>query len=68
MVTAEEFDTLDQDKLQYNYAWTYNEKPQTEIEEKECFRRSDGRQWEKLSLLETFVPQISESGDYIYRR
>ena len=34
VVTDEEFDSLDQDKLQYNYAWTYNEKPQTELEEK----------------------------------
>ena len=25
VVTDEEFDSLDQDKLQYNYAWTYNE-------------------------------------------
>ena len=35
VVTEEEFDTLNQDKLQYNYAWIYNEKPQTELEEKE---------------------------------
>ena len=34
VVTEEEFDNLDQDKLQYNYAWTYNEAPKTEKEEK----------------------------------
>ena len=35
VVTPEEFDTLDQDKLQYNYSWIYDEKPKTEKEEKE---------------------------------
>ena len=49
MVTEEEFDTLDQDKLQYNYSWIYDEKPQDRKRRKECFRRSDGRRWEKLS-------------------
>ena len=33
VVTDEEFDSLDQDKLQYNYAWTYYEIPQTVLEE-----------------------------------
>ena len=47
---------LDQDKLQYNYAWTYNEKPQSEIEEKdvsEDLMKAMG----KVVTLENFVPQ-----------
>ena len=56
VVTDEEFDSLDQDKLQYNYAWTYNEKPQTELEEKnvsEDLMKAMG----KVVTLENFVPQ-----------
>lgn len=30
VVTEEEFDSLDQEKLQYNYSWIYDEKPKTE--------------------------------------
>ena len=32
VVTPEEFDTLDQDKLQYNYSWIYDKQPKTEKE------------------------------------
>lgn len=56
VVTDEEFDSLDQDKLQYNYAWTYNGKPQTELEEKnvsEDLMKAMG----KVVTLENFVPQ-----------
>ena len=56
VVTDEEFDSLNQDKLQYNYAWTYNEKPQTELEEKnvsEDLMKAMG----KVVTLENFVPQ-----------
>ena len=56
IVTDEEFDLLDQDKLQYNYAWTYNEKPKTEVEEKnvsEDLMKAMG----KVVTLENFVPQ-----------
>ena len=56
LVTEEEFDILDQDKLQYNYAWTYNEKPKSEIEEKdvsEDLMKAMG----KVVTLENFVPQ-----------
>ena len=56
VVTEEEFDTLNQDKLQYNYAWIYNEKPQTELEEKEVsedLMKAMG----KVVTLESFVPQ-----------
>ena len=40
VVTEEEFDKLNQDKLQYNYAWKYDKEPATEQEEKEI---SEGR-------------------------
>ena len=56
LVTEEEFDTLDQDKLQYNYAWVYDKKPQTELEEKEVsedLMKAMG----KVVTLESFVPQ-----------
>ena len=56
IVTDEEFNLLDQDKLQYNYAWTYNEKPKTELEEKnvsEDLMKAMG----KVVTLENFVPQ-----------
>ena len=56
IVTNEEFNSLDQDKLQYNYAWTYNEKPKTELEEKnvsEDLMKAMG----KIVILENFVPQ-----------
>ena len=56
VVTDEEFDSLDQDKMQYNYAWKYNEKPKTELEEKkvsENLMKAMG----KVVTLENFVPQ-----------
>ena len=56
LVTEEEFDTLDQDKLQYNYAWIYDKKPETEAEEKdvsEDLMKAMG----KVVTLESFVPQ-----------
>ena len=34
VVTPEEFETLSQEKLQYNYAWIYNKQPENEKEEK----------------------------------
>ena len=56
LVTEEEFDTLDQDKLQYNYVWIYDKKPETEAEEKdvsEDLMKAMG----KVVTLESFVPQ-----------
>ena len=56
VVTDQESDSLDQDNLQYNYAWTYNGKPQTELEEKnvsEDLMKAMG----KVVTLENFVPQ-----------
>ena len=56
VVTEEEFDSLDQEKLQYNYSWIYDEKPKTEKEEKEV----SGDLMEdmgKIVTLEAFVPR-----------
>ena len=56
IVTEEEFATLDQGKLQYNYAWTYNEPPKDEKEEKdvsEDLMKDIG----KVVTLESFVPR-----------
>ena len=56
VVTEEEFDTLDQDKLQYNYAWTYNEAPKTEKEEKDV-SEDLMKDMGKVVTLESFVPR-----------
>ena len=56
IVSEEEFATLDQGKLQYNYAWTYNEPPKDEKEEKdvsEDLMKDIG----KVVTLESFVPR-----------
>ena len=53
IVTDEEFDSLDQDKLQYNYAWIYDKKPQSEKEVSEDLMKAMG----KVVTLENFVPQ-----------
>ena len=56
IVTEEEFATLDQGKLQYNYAWTYNEPPKDEKDEKdvsEDLMKDIG----KVVTLESFVPR-----------
>ena len=66
VVTGEEFDSLNQDKLQYNYSWIYDQKPKTEKEEKEVSE----------DLMENIrgdcytgilCTTVSESGDYFYR-
>ena len=56
VVTGEEFDSLNQDKLQYNYSWIYDQKPKTEKEEKEIsedLMEDIG----EIVTLESFVPQ-----------
>lgn len=56
VVTEEEFDSLNQDKLQYNYSWIYDQKPKTEKEEKEVsedLMEDIG----EIVTLESFVPQ-----------
>ena len=55
IVTPEEFETLDQEKLQYNYAWIYNQQPKDEKEEKkvsEDLMEDIGN----VVTLEAFVP------------
>ena len=56
IVTPEEFETLDQEKLQYNYAWIYDQQPVDEKEEKEVsedLMEDIG----KVVNLEIFVPR-----------
>ena len=53
IVTPEEFETLDQEKLQYNYAWIYDQQPVDEKEESEDLMEDIG----KVVNLETFVPR-----------
>lgn len=56
VVTEEEFDFLDQEKLQYNYSWIYDEKPKTEKEEKEV-SEDLMEDMGKIVTLEAFVPR-----------
>ena len=56
VVTAEEFDSLNQDKLQYNYSWIYDQKPETEKEEKDI-SESLMEDIGEIVTLEAFVPQ-----------
>ena len=67
VVTPEEFDTLDQDKLQYNYSWIYDKQPKTEKEEKDVSEELMENIGE-IVTLEAFCTQISESGHHLYRR
>ena len=56
IVTPEEFENLDQEKLRYNYAWIYDHQPKNEKEEKkvsENLMEDIG----KVVALETFVPR-----------
>ena len=56
IVAPEEFATLDQEKLRYNYAWIYAHQPKDEKEEKkvsENLMEDIG----KVVALETFVPR-----------
>lgn len=58
VVIPEEFDTLNQDKLQYNYSWKYEQEPTDEVEEKEI---SEDLMEEtgKIVSLESFVPRYT---------
>ena len=58
VVTPEEFDTLNQDKLQYNYSCKYEQEPAYEVEEKEI---SEDLMEEtgKIVSLESFVPRYT---------
>ena len=56
VVTPEEFDTLDQDKLQYNYSWIYDKQPKTEKEEKDVSEELKENIGE-IVTLEAFVPR-----------
>ena len=56
VVTEDEFDSLNQDKLQYSYSWKYDQKPKTEKEEREVsedLMEDIG----KIVTLEAFVPR-----------
>lgn len=56
VVTPEEFETLSQEKLQYNYAWIYNKQPENEKEEKK-FSKDLMEDIGNVVTLETFVPR-----------
>ena len=56
VVTPEEFDSLEQDLIQYDYSWIYDNKPETEKQEKEMSEALMEDMGEVVTL-EDFVPQ-----------
>lgn len=56
IVAPEEFETLDQEKLRYNYAWIYAHQPKDEKEEKKV-SEDLVEDISKVVTLEAFVPR-----------
>lgn len=56
VVTEEAFETLDQEKLQYDYAWKYETAPEDEKQEKEM-SEDLMEKIGKIVSLKTFIPQ-----------
>ena len=56
IVTPEEFENLDQEKLRYNYAWIYDHQPKNEKAEKKVSENLMG-DIGKVVALEAFVPR-----------
>ena len=57
IVTDKEFEALNQVKLQYNYAWVYDKKPETEKKEKKM-AEDLMEDMTGVVTLESFVPQF----------
>ena len=56
VVTPEEFESLNQKKLQYSYSWVYDKEPENEKQEKNMSEDLMETLGEEITL-ETFVPQ-----------
>ena len=56
IVTPEEFESLDQEKLQYSYSWVYDKAPKNEKQEKKMSEDLMEALGEEVTL-ESFVPQ-----------
>lgn len=56
VVTPEEFESLDQEKLQYSYSWVYDKAPKNEKQEKKMSEDLMEALGEEVTL-ESFVPQ-----------
>ena len=65
IVTDKDFEALNQVKLQYNYAWVYDKKPETEKKEKKM-AEDLMEDMTGVVTLESFAA-ISESVDLFYR-
>lgn len=57
IVTDKDFEALNQVKLQYNYAWVYNKKPETEKKEKKM-AEDLMEDMTGVVMLESYVPQF----------
>ena len=56
VVTPEEFESLNQDKIQYSYSWVYDKEPKNEKQEKKMSEDLMEALGEEVTL-ESFVPQ-----------
>ena len=56
VVTPEEFESLNQDKIQYSYSWVYDKEPENEKQEKKMSEDLMEALGEEVTL-ESFVPQ-----------
>lgn len=56
VVTPEEFESLNQDKIQYSYSWVYDKEPKNEKQEKKMSEDLMEALGEEITL-ESFVPQ-----------
>ena len=56
VVTPEEFESLNQDKIQYSYSWVYDKAPENEKQEKKMSEDLMEALGEEVTL-ESFVPQ-----------
>ena len=56
VVTPEEFESLNQDKIQYSYSWVYEKEPKNEKQEKKMSEDLMEALGEEVTL-ESFVPQ-----------
>lgn len=56
VVTLEEFESLNQDKIQYSYSWVYDKEPKNEKQEKKMSEDLMEALGEEVTL-ESFVPQ-----------
>lgn len=66
VVTPEEFESLNQDKIQYSYSWVYDKAPENEKQEKKMSEDLMEALGEG-NYSGVICATVSEPGNYIYR-